>query len=401
MFAPRHLIPLVVCALLAGPAIAQEDAWEGLVAAGQTAFQAGDYAEAEAKFDAALEIAETFSELDTRLATTLNNIAAVHYIKGDYVAAGPLFRRALSIRERSLGRDHVEVATSLNNLAAVYRKEGDLIAAVPTLERALAIRESALGEGHPSTLVVLENLAGLHRDLGQDAPAETLLRLSLDRRQASGERDAAAESEILERLAGIQQDDGRYGEAAESLTLAAARRRDGGLDAAELEPQIAAMREMLRVDGDVQTAAVAKQETPVAPSVQVREPTPVIAEPEEALAGLPGVVSTAPNPVEPEPQGTDVAAVGDAAFDDAIGRQFYLQLVSLQSRDRAQSEWARLQGAFTDVLNELAADVVRAELGDHGVWYRLQAGPFVDFDVAAAACEALINQEQACLVVER
>ena len=394
--------------------MAQEDAWEGLVAAGQTAFQAGNYEEAEEKFTAALEIAETFSELDTRLATTLNNIAAVHYINNDYVAAEPLFRRALSIRERSLGRDHVEVATSLNNLAAVYRKQGDKDAAVPALERALQIREGAFGPAHPSVLSVLENLAGLHRDLSQDAPAEALLRQSLDRRQTAEPRDAVAEAEILERLASIQQDAGRYGEAAESLTLASVRRRDAGLDAADLEPQIAAMRDMLRAD-DPEVAAVQREEPPVQATV-FPEPgydLPVAAEqatsiaddphaPKQALAALPGATETEPQPAVNDAVETEVAAIDNAtAIDEPIGVLFYLQLVSLKSKERAESEWLRLQDSFDDLLGDLSASVVRAELGDHGVWYRLQAGPFSDYDVAEATCASLTDQEQACLIVER
>ena len=119
-----------------------------------------------------------------------------------------------------------------------------------------------------------------------------------------------------------------------------------------------------------------------------------------ALAGLPGTVSP-----EPDVPQTAVAAVGDMdpllPSERATVARFYLQLVSLESQDRVQSEWLRLQDLHTDVLGELRGDVLRADLGDHGVWYRLQAGPLISFDSAEAACTALMGAEQACIVVER
>lgn len=424
---PRKIIHGLMCFALLGPAAAQETSWEELVAAGQSAFQAGRFQEAEEKFGAALRIAEDFSELDTRLATTLNNIAAVYYINGDYVAAEPLFRRALSIREQSLGRDHLEVATSLNNLAAVYRKQGDLTTAAPALQRALGIRQSALGSSHPGTLAILDNLAAVHRGLGQDAQAETLLKQSLDGRRAAGTNDSEAEAVILEQLADIQRDQGRFGEAVESLDEAVALKRQLGVDTSGLETQIVAMRDMLRgADAVVAVAppvrfqaltqvlvpqtpiitAVPEDDLPAGPIVDM-EPK----EPTAALAALPvtpkhaeeaptaatehGVMATA----SPRVSGSTVD--GESPKGEITATGFFLQLVSLQSEERAAAEWPRLQDDFAGALGDVAAEVVRADLGDHGVWYRLQAGPFEDFDRAEALCAALAESDQACLVVQR
>ena len=386
-----------------GMAAAQALSWEALVAAGQSAFQAGNYEEAGEQFDAALRIAETFSELDTRLATTLNNIAAVHYVGGDYVAAEPLFRRALSIRERSLGRDHVEVATSLNNLAAVHRKQGDSTAAVPALERALVIREHALGPTHPSTLAIVANLAAVHRDLNQDAQSEALLRQSLDRRRQAGRDDAGAEADILEQLAEIQQDQGRYGEAAESLGEAIVLRQRTGADATQLEAQAAAIRDMARSTDVAAAAAPAPRvqalaglfiapartglslEKILVPQTPIVAGMPVAAAVEriDETAKLTVAVAALPGPVNQparERQSSMAVAPGPR-LDEHIGAEhtgalgYFLQLISLESEDRVHTEWVRLQGVYADVLGGLPAGVIRADLGDHGVWYRLQAGP--------------------------
>jgi len=48
------------------------------------------------------------------VATSLNNLAELYYIQGQYAKAEPLHKRALAIREKALGPNHPDVATSLN-----------------------------------------------------------------------------------------------------------------------------------------------------------------------------------------------------------------------------------------------------------------------------------------------
>ena len=51
--------------------------------------------------------------------------------QGKYAEAEPLFKRALAIREKALGKDHPDVATSLNNLALLYDSQGKYAEAEP------------------------------------------------------------------------------------------------------------------------------------------------------------------------------------------------------------------------------------------------------------------------------
>jgi tetratricopeptide (TPR) repeat protein len=55
------------------------------------------------------------------VATSLNNLAELYRIQGNYGDAEPLYQRALRIWETALGPDHPLVATSLNNLAVLYQ----------------------------------------------------------------------------------------------------------------------------------------------------------------------------------------------------------------------------------------------------------------------------------------
>jgi len=112
---------VLVLALAVSFVCAQEATWEGAMAAGVLAYQQGLFPAAETHLAAALQMAEAFGPADPRLATSLNNLAALYYAQGRYAAAEPLNRRALAIRARALGPVHPDVATSLNNLAEVYR----------------------------------------------------------------------------------------------------------------------------------------------------------------------------------------------------------------------------------------------------------------------------------------
>jgi len=69
--------------------------------------------------------------------------------------------RALAIREKILGLEHLDKARSLNNLGFLLRAQGDLVGARPYYERALAIWEKRLGPDHPHTKIARGNLESL------------------------------------------------------------------------------------------------------------------------------------------------------------------------------------------------------------------------------------------------
>jgi tetratricopeptide (TPR) repeat protein len=148
--------------------------WRMHIHLGIAAQKQGHYADAEESFLSALEAAEKFGPEDTRLATTLNDLAAVYYNQGKYAQAEPLYKRALAIKEKALGPEHPVVATSLNNLAALYDTQGKYAQAEPLYKRALAILEKALGPEHPHVATSLENYATLLRNTKRVAEAEKL-----------------------------------------------------------------------------------------------------------------------------------------------------------------------------------------------------------------------------------
>ncbi len=80
--------------------------------------------------------------------------------KAIYAEAEPLMRRALTVRENSLGPDHPNVAAILNNLALLLRATNRLAEAELLYRRALAMGEAALGPDHPK--VAIRRRARLH-----------------------------------------------------------------------------------------------------------------------------------------------------------------------------------------------------------------------------------------------
>ncbi len=174
--APAILTGLICIGVSSPPVSAQETIWETYNQDGKKAYEAGRYTEAEKLLKLALAEAEKFGSSDPRMATSLNNLAALYDTQGKYDQAEPLYRRSLAIREKALGPDHPDVATSLNNLAALYKTQGKYDQAEPLYKRSLAIKEKALGPDHPDVATVLENYAGLLKATERPGQAEELLK---------------------------------------------------------------------------------------------------------------------------------------------------------------------------------------------------------------------------------
>ena len=85
------------------------------------------------------------------MATDLNNLAMLLYSQAKYEEAEALYRQAMDIDIRALGRDHPGVATDLNNLAGLLKATGRTAEAKKMGLEALAIVERALGPDHPDT----------------------------------------------------------------------------------------------------------------------------------------------------------------------------------------------------------------------------------------------------------
>ncbi|MCD4785845.1 MAG: CHAT domain-containing protein [Candidatus Eremiobacteraeota bacterium] len=143
-----------------------------------------------------------------------------------------LCARVLAIRVKVLGKEHPDTATSLNNLAKIYtcRKtiylnqfsqqiergklyHGHAFDAEPLYKRALIIREKVLGKEHPHTAEVLDNLAKFYVSRGQHSKAENFYRKALHIREKVLRREHPEIAENLNGLADLYFEQSRYSDA--------------------------------------------------------------------------------------------------------------------------------------------------------------------------------------------
>ena len=102
-------------------------------------------------------------------------------------------------------------------------------------------------------------------------------------------------------------------------------------------------------------------------------------------------------------QGTQASAVEPAAGAAPVAASaiapgdYFVQLASVTSRSGADSEWTKLQKSFSAQLQNASYRVQEADLGERGVYYRIQAGPMS----ANSICEAIkARKPGGCLVVQ-
>src|SRR5438309_1646397 len=75
-----------------------------------------------------------------------------------------------------------------------------------------------------------------------------------------------------------------------------------------------------------------------------------------------------------------------------------LQLGSVRSEDAARQEWERIKRKNADLLGTLSATPIRADLGDKGIYYRIQTGPVADQAAAERICSELKQRSIGCII---
>jgi SPOR domain len=142
----------------------------------------------------------------------------------------------------------------------------------------------------------------------------------------------------------------------------------------------------------------AKTPTPIQPAA-----TPAGGGPTPPPAGTPATppdkqptVTQAPTPAPSNEPAPSIASLIEGMSGPAGG--WRVQIASVKSEDIAKSTWARLQAAHGDVLGNLRMQPTKVDLGDKGVWYRVQAGP-LDEKQAQTVCGTLKSRKTDCVVV--
>jgi hypothetical protein len=138
----------------------------------------------------------------------------------------------------------------------------------------------------------------------------------------------------------------------------------------------------------LQSASTATPVTNQAPPAPSATPAPAA-----AAATAPPV---ADKPTTPQAAGPSIASLIDNMSGATGG--WRIQIASVKSEDVAKSTWARISTANGDVLASLKMQPIRVDLGDKGVWYRVQAGP-LDEKQAQSVCGTLKSRKSDCVIV--
>jgi cell division septation protein DedD len=134
---------------------------------------------------------------------------------------------------------------------------------------------------------------------------------------------------------------------------------------------------------------------------EAKTPTPIQASASPTVPGAtpvptPASVTTAPAAPAAPSSAPTIASLIDNMSGPTGG--WRVQIAAVKSEDVAKSTWARLQSAHGDVLANLKMQAVRVDLGDKGVWYRVQAGP-LDEKQAQGVCTTLKGRKADCVPV--
>ncbi len=141
-------------------------------------------------------------------------------------------------------------------------------------------------------------------------------------------------------------------------------------------------------EGDAAGTTVGTTAAPVPPPPVPPPPVP----PEETKRKPAPQASVAPPPRQ-------AVASQAVASGPANRSRLRIQLGSYRSAAEAERAWKRLSAREELLLGDLDPLVARADLGDRGIFHRLQAGPFESVKAAQAACARLKQRKLGCLVV--
>ncbi len=119
----------------------------------------------------------------------------------------------------------------------------------------------------------------------------------------------------------------------------------------------------------------------------------VVAETQKSLVQTPPIATSKPVVSLPASKATKP--------ETATGGPVRIQIAATKDIGSAHKEWARLKAAHMDVLGDLKAFGVRVDLGDRGVFYRIQAGPIDTRANAVKRCAVLKESGIGCIIVKQ
>lgn len=154
--------------------------WKSKEEQAETSFIAGNYSEAEKQWQEAIALSEKDNSLN--LAETLNQMTHLYIKQQRYDEARAGLLKALSIREKALGKSSEKTAETQGNLALVEHKSGHDLEAEKLYKQVIETKRQA--KSATSLAITLTNLANLYGEMKRldEAKALYLEALEIDKK---------------------------------------------------------------------------------------------------------------------------------------------------------------------------------------------------------------------------
>lgn len=210
------VIALSICLLFSAGVLAKDSRqaeWDTCLTQANQAIIDGNYADAHASLDKALDTSRKFQTGDPRLGRLWHLIGDLYLREANYDLAKEYFERALTAQQKALGPEDLAVADALAGLGACCEKRGDHVRAELFLARAMEIWRKQLGPDHPRLLSALPAMA-TYATLDNDLPrAQKLYEQVISIENKSNAVDKNQVGASLNLLAGLLASRGQYKDA--------------------------------------------------------------------------------------------------------------------------------------------------------------------------------------------
>ncbi len=131
--------------------------------------------------------------------------------------------------------------------------------------------------------------------------------------------------------------------------------------------------------------------------VEIKTPAPVKPTPKtEKKAEAPKVVEKNVEPKKPEPVKTVQRKAPAKPKAAPASGSYQVQIGAFRSNSEAETQWKKIRSKHSDIIGSLSRKIVRADLGDKGIYYRLRVTGLSSSDAAKSLCATLSARGQAC-----
>ncbi|NVK18227.1 MAG: SPOR domain-containing protein [Methylocystaceae bacterium] len=158
---------------------------------------------------------------------------------------------------------------------------------------------------------------------------------------------------------------------------------------------------------EITEPAPAPIEDPNAPRALVKrsdQPAAVVKKDKDDLSAkiaeaLNEKVEETPSPVQVTKKAPPPAPIKPKPSAENPSSGYVMQLLSSKSESGVKTTWEKIKSSNSDIVKGLSANIVKADLGDKGIYYRLRLGPVATGDEAKNICSKFKKRDVGCFIV--